>query len=162
MKRILLLLSLVVFGYFTGRFLVGLFLSDETRIRNVIEEMEAGFNEGSGKRASSGLAETWTHAGRAVRRDDLRGYLLAEFQQQRTQRKRQLTLRVDVLDDLLLIDVQDDRANATIEARFEKLRGETWEPLWHMRVEAELEKGDDGWKITRTEKEDLEGGGLRG
>ena len=162
MKRLLLLASLFVFGYFAGRYAVDLFLSDETRIRNAIEEMEEGFNEGSGKRATSGLADTWLHEGQSMRRDDLRGYLLAEFQQQRSRKARRLTLRVDVLDDLLIVEVDGDRAEATIEAFFEKLRGESWEPLWRMRVQASLEKGEDGWKIVRTAKEDLEGNGLRG
>lgn len=162
MKRVFLVLVLLVVGYVGVRWLVVALASDETRIRWSVEEMVAGFNEGSGKRATSGFAETWDHGDTELRRDDLRGYLLAEFQQQRSQKARRLTLRVDVPEDTLVIAVVDERATLELEARFEKLRGEEWQPLWRMRVEAVLSKGEDGWKIVETAKEDLEGRGLRG
>jgi len=160
MKRALLVLVVLVVGYGGVRWLVGALASDETRIRWVVEEMVAGFNEGSAKRATSGLAETWKHEGTELRRDDLRGYLLAEFQQQRSRKGRRLTLRVEVPEDALQVEVKGERAALGLEARFEKLRGEEWQPLWRVHVDAALARGEDGWKIVETTKEDLEGRGL--
>ena len=162
MKRIFLALLLVIAGYVGGRWIVDFFVSDETKIRNAVEEMVEGFNEGSGKRATSGLAETWTHGKTEMRRQELRGYLLSEFQQQRSQKARRLTVRVEVPEETLVVTVNGDSAEMVLEANFEKLGGEEWKPLWRMRVTATLSKLEDGWRIVRTEKEDLEGRGLRG
>ena len=162
MKRSLLMILVLVAALVCGRWACSAFASDETKIRRLLAEMEDGFNEGSGKRATSGLAETWKHAGRARSREDLRGYLLIEFQQQRAQKARRLTLRVEIPEDSIAISVEGDRAHLELEARFEKLAGEEWRPQWRTRIRAVLARGEEGWQIVETEKEDLEGNGLRG
>lgn len=162
MKRILLGLVLALVAIVVVRQAVRALASDETRIRWMVEEMVDGFNEGSGKRASSGFAETWRYREETLRRDDLRGGLLAEFQRQRSQQARRLTLRASVPESSLAIEVTGDTAHMELELHIEKLRGEVWEPHWTLRAKASLERGDEGWRIVEVSKEDLEGSGLRG
>ncbi len=162
MKRPLAILALALLAFVLVRWACGALVSDEARIRGLVAGMVDGFNEGSAKGATAGLAETWTHAGETLRRDDLRGYLLATFQQQRTQKARRLTLRVRVPEESLTLAVEGDRATFALEAEFEKLAGEEWRPQWRMRVEGALARGEDGWRIVETRKTDLEGDGLRG
>lgn len=162
MKPYLWIAAVLLAGFFLARWAFSALASDETKIRRLVAEMEDGFNEGSGRRATSGLAETWKHAGETLSRDDLRGYLLAEFHQQRSQKARRLTLRVEIPADSLAIEVEGERARLVLEAHFEKLAGEEWQPLWRTRIEAVLADGADGWQIVETEKDDIEGHGLRG
>lgn len=162
MKRIFLGLVLAVAALLAVRWAVGALASDETRIRWMVEEMVDGFNEGSAKRATSGFAESWRYREETLRRDDLRGGLLAEFQQQRSRQARRLTLRASVPESSLAIELAGDTAQLEFEVHIEKLRGEAWEPKWTMRVRAALERGEDGWRIVAVTKDDLEGSGLRG
>lgn len=161
MKRILLGLVLAVAAVVAVRWVIGALASDETRIRWMVEEMVDGFNEGSARRATSGFAESWRYREETLRRDDLRGGLLAEFQQQRSRQARRLTLRASVPEPLA-IEVAGDTARMELELHVEGLRGEAWAPRWTMRVRAELERGEDGWRIVAVAKDDLEGSGLRG
>ena len=58
------------------------------------------------------------------------------------------------------LEVVGDTASVLVTVLFERLRGESWETRWKARIEAELRDGDEGWEITRTRHETLEGRGF--
>lgn len=161
MKRVLFFAIVVVLLFFGIRTLVLALVSDETKIAWLIEEMEEGFDDGSAKSATSGLAHEWRHEDAEVDRDTLRALLAREFMVGRQNHDGELIHRVELPEQLLEITVTDDTAAVRCEAIFERLRDEEWSVVWRARIEVELVKVEGEWEIHASRHEDLEGRGLR-
>ena len=157
MKRALLVVFALVFLFFLGRWIVIALASDETKIRWLVENMEDGYNEADAGDCIGPLAEDWTHEGYEVERELIRGAILQDYLQDRDRETKKLRRRVDVDHDTLVVEVDGDTARFTVEVTFERLREGEWEETWRMRAQAELQAGEDGWKIHRTRHEDLRG-----
>ncbi len=162
-QRAFLGLVLIAATFFLIRGVVLRFVSDETRLRWIVEEMVAGYNDASLGPCVGPIADDWRHgSSTTLDREVLKGGLLRQFWNERDHRTKAFLYRVEVPEDTLSIEVREGEATLDLEARFERLRGATWEPLWHIRIEAELDQLDGDWKIRRSSHEDLEGRGFRG
>jgi len=155
-KRFLLLLLGVAVLSFGGRALVRALASDETKIRWLVERMVAGYAEGDVGDCIGAFAPDWTHEGHEITRELLRGALIQTSRERDPATKQSLS-RVDIVEDMLSVTVEGDSARLACEADFSRLRKGTWEPTWTMRAEADLTRGEDGWKIVRSRHQDLRG-----
>lgn len=132
------------------------FASDETEIRWIVEGMEEAYNVGDPSGCVESIARTWRHAGSELDRQMLFGALL-RIAQERDRETRALRSRVAVDPEAAEIVVTGDTATLTLDAAFERRRGEEWQPSWQVRITAELVDGDDGWEIVTSRHEDLAG-----
>jgi len=156
-KPILLVLLGSVAVFFLGRALVLTFVSDETKIRWLVEGMEEGFNEGDLSDCVGPLHPRWLHEGYSLNREYLKGGLFQAFREERDRDTGERTSKVEVDEESFYVEVEGEKARLEVEARFSRLRNEAWELTWHIRVSGDLEKGEDGWKIVRTQHDDLKG-----
>lgn len=157
MKKILLMVSTGLVLILAVRWLVLALASDETKIRRLVERMEAGYDEGQPSKCVGPLAEDWQHAGYELDRELLRGALLQTALQDRDRETKELLTRVDVLPESLAITVDGETASLACEVVFSRLRKGAWEETWRMRAAADLVDGEDGWEIVRSRHEDLRG-----
>lgn len=157
MKKIFLGLTALAALYLGGRWLWRALASDETKIRWIVERMEAGYDRGKPGACIGPLAKDWRHQGYELDRELLRGALIQATLQDRDPQTKQLLTRVDVDPATLAIEVDGDRARLSCLATFHRLRRGTWEETWRMRAEAELQDGEDGWEIVRSAHQDLRG-----
>lgn len=153
-----LLLSLLALGalYLGLGPVLRLFASDETKIRWLVEQMEEAYNAGRPGSCVGPLAKDWRHEGYALDREMLLGGLF-QAARERDKETRQLRSRVAVDEHALVIVVDGGHATLQVPATFSRLRGGQWEEAWRLAVTAELEHGDDGWKIVRSRHTDLAG-----
>ena len=160
MRRTLLLLGTALLLWFTGRWLHYRLASDEQKIRWQVEEMLEGYNTAQPGMAVGPLDPDWRHEGHGeLDRELLRGALFRVAMNDRDRETRELTSRVALVEDSLVIEVAGDTAALEFEAVFSRRKrgDEEWTERWRLRIEAELEDGDDGWKIVRSRHEDLAG-----
>ena len=157
MKHILLILLGSVAVFFLGRALVLAFVSDETKIRWLVEEMEAGFNAGDLSDCVGPLDDDWSHDGHSLTLEYLKGGLFQAFREERDRETGKRTSKIEIAEDGIYVEVEDEAARIEVEARFSRFKRDVWEETWHIRVFGDLEKGEDGWKITRTRHDDLKG-----
>lgn len=155
-KKILLALLLAAGLTLAAGPIADLFRSDESRIRALVARMEAAYNAGKPGTCVGPLAKGWRHEGYSIDREQLLGGLF-QASRERDPRTRQLRSRVEVDEDAVRVAVDGARATLGAEACFWRLRAETWEPVWRLSIEAELEDGEDGWKIVRSRHVDLQG-----
>ena len=157
LKQVLTVIAGSLVLYFVGRWVVLALASDETRIRWMIENMEEAYNEGKAGRCVAPLAKNWTHDSYdGVNRDLVFAVLAREVLGPEAKQRGERRVVVD--PEGLLIEVLDEeRASLTAEVDFSRLLEEEWQSRWRARVEADLEKGEDGWRIVRSRHTDLEG-----
>lgn len=157
MKQILVILAASVMTFVLGRMLVLAFVSDETKITWLIEEMEEGFNEGDLSECIGPLHDDWRHDDYPVNREYMKGGLFRAFREERDRETFERTSKVEIVGDGILVEVEDDTARIEVEARFSRRRRDAWEETWHIKVFGDLEDGEDGWKIVRTRHDDVKG-----
>ena len=157
MKHILLVILGSVAVFFLGRALVLSFVSDETKVRWLVEGMEEGFNEGDLSDTVGPLDKRWRHDGYSLDREYLKAGLFQAFRDERDRETRNRTSRVEIDWEGFVLEVEGDGARIELEARFSRRRKDVWEQTWHIRVFGDLERGEDGWKIVRTRHDDLKG-----
>lgn len=155
-QRILLAAFALLALFFGGRGLVRFLASDETKIRRIVAEMEAAYNEGRPGACVSPLAKDWHHEGSEIDRELLLGALF-ETARDRDRETRQLRTHVDIDEDAARIQVDGEHATLALDATFSRLRAGQWEPTWRVAFEAELENGSDGWGIVKSRHEDRSG-----
>jgi hypothetical protein len=155
-KRLALLLVAVALTSFLGRALYRALASDETKIRWMVADMVRGYDEGDVGDCIGAFAESWRHEGSEITRELLRGALIQTALERDPATKRQSS-RVEIQAESLVVTVAGDKARLECEARFSRLRHGEWEPTWDLHAEAELEKGEHGWRIVQSRHRDLRG-----
>ena len=132
--------------------------SDETKIRWLLEGGVEAFNDVRPKSAVAPFADDWVDRTSGVRRDRLHTALVAMAFQERGHKSGIFPWVLTLPEERLMITVLgDDRAKATFECVLTRNAKNGSETAWRFRVDAELRDGDDGWEITATEHETLEG-----
>jgi hypothetical protein len=149
----LLVLAVLVLG---TRGLVRFLAPAEAKIRRLVEQMEDAYNAGKPGTCVGPLARDWRHEGHSIDRQMLLGGLF-QAARERDPETRELRSRVAVDDGTLSVTVDGERAELSAEATFSRLSAGEWREAWRARFEAELEHGDDGWKIVRSRHADVAG-----
>lgn len=166
MRRALAVLVALPLLWLGGRALVRAFASDETRIRWMLASMEEGYNTGDVGDAVAPLHRDWSHEGTELDRDLIRAGLARELFQDRDPRTKKLRRRVELDPGSVEVAVGEDGADVALVARFARLDPRpdagaedeaAWGVVWTARIEAELVRTDDGWRILRSRHADVEG-----
>lgn len=161
MKRLLLVLIAIPVLWLAGRALVHALASDETQILWHVEAVREGYNSGDIGDVMVRIHRDWRHERPGVDREMLKGGLLQEFFQDRHPSTKELLRRVDVDQDSIEVRVEGDEAQLGLEAWFSRRgREDEWNEVWRARIEADLVRTEDGWRIQRSRHEDLSGSRL--
>ena len=158
MRRILLILIGLVVAFVGFQYIRGCLVSEETKIRWRIEEMEEGFDDAKVSPCLRGVADGWRDSRSGVTRVLLADVLRSVFFHERDPKTKRFRYRVELEEEPVIeLDSKDTHhASVTIVLRFDTLDGVEWAPTWRVQVEAEMHKySDHGWQMTRTERETL-------
>ena len=150
MKKIALTLAAALIAWALGYWIYLLCASDSTRIRWLIEKMERGFNASSARATVSGLADGFVEETSGVEREEIHKFLLYLFFHERDPQTKEFKYRVEL--DPPEIDISAERKAATVKlaARFLERRGGTWQATWEVGIDADLKKGNEGWRIVQS------------
>ena len=133
-------------------------VSDSTRIRWLLDEMEDGFNASSARAVVSGLSKDFQEETSRVSSQDIRSFLVYTFLKERDSKTKEFRFRVELGEPQ--IEVQEpEKKEATVKVRagFFERRGDRWRVVWEVDIEGDLEKREEGWKIVRSRHATAEG-----
>jgi hypothetical protein len=156
MRKALLLFAGLAVLVLSVRWVVLAFVSDATKIRWIVEDMEAAYDAGDPGGVVDPLAFDWRHDGVELDRRMLFGGLLGTARD-RDATTGELRSRVTVAPEAVVVSVDGDHATLEAEAVFERLTRETWRETWRVVFEAELEKDGGDWRIVRSAHRDVRG-----
>lgn len=153
MKRFLIATLTVLALYFAGRALVRALVSDETKIRWLIEDMADGFNGTRMNPVLEGLAADYLDETSGADREMVRQALVHLFFTAKDETTKRFRYRVELsTPGVKIIETVPDlwKAECDIEARFFERHGKDETVAWQVQIAAKLERGQDGWRFTRT------------
>jgi hypothetical protein len=158
-KRVLVLaLALALLG-FGVRALVRALASDETKIRRVVESMADGFDRTRMDPILDGLDKSYVDETSGATRQELREALAYLFFTAKDETTKAFPYRAKV--EVGSVAVNRPTAECAAEVRFVDLRGGKEAPTWEIAVRLELARGEDGWKIVKSNYETRSGRMLR-
>lgn len=150
----------VVIGVAVGVLLVylgfRLLRSDESRIREMLDAMASGFNEGSPAQALSGLDESYVEETTKIKRDEVKAILTSLYFTARDEATKEFRYRVEVSGVGVTVEPDGKRGASRFEAQFSELRSKTLRPVWRVEIEAALEKRGD-WKVISSRHTSISG-----
>lgn len=162
MRRIALIVVVVALAALCAMELRVRLASPETRVRWRIEEMLEGFNDARVGPCLRGVAKSWRDEGGRLDRERLGDGLRYLFLQERDTATKAFRFRVELEGEpLVVVDPADESAaHVELVARFECLTREEWTTTWLVRISAEMiDDDEEGWQVTRAERETLESDG---
>ena len=164
MKRLTPVVTLVVLlaGLAYG---LGVFDSDETRIRSLFVDAADSFNDTNLSGCLEGFAEDYRdETEKTVDRARLTLGLRSAFLRMVDPKTKAFLLRLRMPDEAMSVDIGDpadtataDTATAVFTLYVERRREEGWQPEWQVRVTAKLKKVDGKWRIHRSSHETMGG-----
>ncbi len=159
-KFLLAAVALVVLAYAGCRIRYAL-ASDETKIRWLIEDAAEGFNDSHVRDTIGCLADDWHDRTTAIHKDTLIQFLQYSYFHDREEKTKRYRYRVEVPDDTITVTVDGDTATFRCVGYFDELKQGEFQPVWVVTFEGELERGDDGWEVTISGYQSLEGRAFR-
>ena len=161
MRRWVLLIVAVAVIASLSPFIYELFLSDEEHIRRLMVEMEDSFNEARAGRLVEPLEDGYRDLNYGFNALEIRAIMGRIFLGHRDQESKEFRFRAELQTESLHIEVATDEVATDLEgngdpkatARGPVLfyeRSSPGEVIWGIQVEAELIRGDAGWKIVTT------------
>ena len=163
MKRILLALAGAVVLFLLGRAIVRALVSDETKIRWLVEDMREGFDETRMDPILVAFAENFRDESSGADRADVRQALASVFFTAKDPETKAFPYRVEIEIPKLAIDsdAEPPTAECDLEARFFDSRDEKEEPVWEVSIVSRWTRGEYGWRIASTRHETKSGRMLR-
>lgn len=159
MKRVLLLVCAVAVVGLAIHWLRLALMSDEARIQALLQDMANGFNRSRAGAAVEGLADDFREETSSADRQTILQVLRVLFLRERDSKTKEFLYRVQLPTEELKIEVLPDqrKANVDLVASFFKLHGEEEQLTWEVRINGDLEKGEEGWQIKRCRHETVQG-----
>jgi len=148
-KRVLLMLGTAVLAYAGYRMSLS-FVDDEVRIRWLLDDAVAGFNDADRSDCLASVAEDFAHHRPRLNRDDLGRLLAAVFLRGRPG-MGEFRFRAEVVADSVQITVDDSKAQLQFTINMQERRSGTFVPAWEVLISGELVKDDGDWWLRRTE-----------
>lgn len=136
------------------------FVSDETRIRRALQNSADGFNDTQRSRCISVLGEGYRDETGGFTRDQLGQMLVYLFLKEKHPDMNTFRYHVELVEDELEIEVLEGSpktASVSVLARFSKFDKGDFKPVWDVKVEGEMEKTSDGWKVMRSRYRSVSG-----
>ncbi len=156
MKKIALVLAALLLALLAGRAVIRGMASEETKIRWLVQEEVESFNATSVSGCIDVLAPEYREITTGLDRSSLRGVLLYVFQKYRDQDSREFLYSLAAPDELLVVTLRNE-VETEAEAEFKVVLSERGVPVWAIRVQAELFRGEDGWRFVSSRHETVEG-----
>lgn len=164
MKRILLSAVALVALFFAGRAIYRASVSDETRIRWLLDEMCEGFGATRMAPVTAGLAPEYFEENFGADRELVKAGLAHLFFENRGGDKG-FPYRVAWRSEGPTVEPGDEdegrRATMQLQLDFFERKGEAEERRWVVSVDSELIKRDGEWRFVRTASTTVEGRRLR-
>ena len=167
MKRVFLGLAAAFVLFLVGRAIVRAVVSDETKIRWMVEDMREGFDETRMDPILVAFAEGFRDVTSGADRQDVRSGLAYLFLTAKDPKTKAFPYRVEVTIARLSIEEGSDggrSAECDLEARFLDLRGSSEgepEVAWEIAIASRWVHGEYGWRIASTTYETKSGRMLR-
>ena len=139
---------------------VGMFDSDDTRIRNLFANAASSFNATRLSGCLDGFAEDYKDETEwKVDRALLANALRIAFLRSIDSKSKAFLLRLKIPEASMKVAIDEAAETATVELSLslERRRGETFDPQWQLQVVAKLKKIDGDWLIHESTHETLEG-----
>ena len=136
------------------------FVSDETRIRRVLQTSADGFNDTHKSRCLSALAEDFRDETTGLSRDHLGQRLVYLFLKEKHPDMNAFRYRIELVEDKLEIEVADGSpktAKVSMLARFSGLVKGEFKLVWEVEIDGGMEKTSDGWKVKRSRHRGVSG-----
>ncbi|MGE3171176.1 MAG: nuclear transport factor 2 family protein [Planctomycetota bacterium] len=157
LQRVLLFAALAAVAWFGGRAVVRALASDETRIGWLLQGEAASFNGAAMLSVLGSFAPDYRETTVGIDRQALRAALLWAFQNRRDRATGRFLYRVELPAEELQVTVDGDRARAAFALRLFEGLDAAAVLRWELAVEAELERGQDGWRVARSRHETVTG-----
>jgi hypothetical protein len=158
-KRVLLLVAAAIVLWIGGRALVRALAPDATKIRRLVETMADGFDRTRMDPVLAGLDKEFLDETSGATRQDVREGLAYLFFTAKDETSKAFPYRARV--EIRSIDVQRPNATCDADVHFVDLRGGKETPAWDIGVHFELARGEDGWKIKKSNYQTRSGRMLR-
>ena len=136
------------------------FVSDETRIRRVLQNSVDGFNDTHKKRCISALADDFREETTGLSRDMIGQRLVYLFLKEKHPDMNTFRYRIELVEDTLEIEVAEaspKTAKISVLARFSKMGKGEFAPVWDVEIDGGMEKTSDGWKVKRSRHRGVSG-----
>jgi hypothetical protein len=154
-RRVLLIAAALMVAYFAVRAIRTALASDETRIRWLLADEAAAFNDCGMLSVLDHFAPEWQDETTGVSRQALKGGLLYVFQNRRDAKTGRFLYRIEVGETD--IDVQGERATAKFPLVLHEGIDTAERAIWELKVTADLGKHDGSWRIDRSRHETVHG-----
>lgn len=164
MRRILLGLAAALLLFFVGRAIVRAIVSDETKIRWLVEDMRDGFDRTRMDPVLVAFAESFRDETSGADRPSVREALAYLFLTAKDPQTKAFPYRVEVDISKLAIDASTPdapTADCDLDARFFDLRGGEEKLAWEIAIASRWIRGEYGWRIASTRYETKSGRMLR-
>ena len=156
MRKIALILAGLVLTFLAGRAVIRGMATEETKIRWLVQEEVEAFNATSISGCMEVFASEYQETTTGLYRADLQRVLLYVFQKFRDRDSREFLYHLVAPDELVDV-VLRDQAETMAEADFKVVLSERGVPVWSIRVQAELFRGEDGWRFVSSQHSTVEG-----
>jgi hypothetical protein len=162
-KRIVLGLSGALVLFLVGRAVVRALVSDETKIRWLIEDMREGFDETRMNPILVAFDETFRDETSGADRANVREALAYLFLTAKDPKTKEFPYRVEIGVPKLEVDSKTEprTAECDLDARFFDLRAGEEEVAWEIAIQSSWTRGEYGWRIAGTRCETKSGRMLR-
>ena len=159
MRRVLAVVLIITAFVGTGFVLRRALASDETRIRRLVEGLVDGFNDERAARALRGFARDFLDETSGADRELVHTAVVHLFFTRRDPETKEFTLRLEVPEDTLIIEVltPDEAARANGVLRLFQRAAEREELLWEVSFQGQLAQIDDRWRFVRSTHETVGG-----
>jgi len=164
LRRILLGLAGALLCFFVGRAIVRALVSDETRIRWLVEDMQAGFDRTRMDPILVAFAGNFRDDTSGADRQNVREALAYLFLTAKDPQTKAFPYRVEVGIPRIAVDrstASEPTADVDVDARFFDRRGSEEQLAWEIAVASRWTRGEYGWRIASTRYETKSGRMLR-
>ena len=164
MRRILLGLAAAFLAFLLGRAIVRAVVSDETKIRWLVEDMRDGFDRTRMDPILIAFAEAFRDETSGADRSSVREALAYLFLTAKDPQTKAFPYRVEVGISKISIDRSSSdspTADCDLDARFSELRGGETKLAWEIAIASRWTRGEYGWRLAGTRYETKSGRMLR-
>ncbi len=147
MKKTALIVIGIGAAWFLGYLVHRALLSEEARIRELMDDMAEGFNAGSPSAAMQGLDASFHEETSGATRAEIHQFLVWLYFNERDPKTKDFRFRVELEDIEVLLGPEKQKADLKLRAVFLELRAKEFKPVCEIDLEADLEKKDSGWRV---------------
>ena len=156
MKKIALILACLVVAVFVGRIVIRGMADEETKIRRLVQEEVEAFNATSISGCMAAFATEYQETTTGLHRADFQRVLLYVFQKYRDRDTREFLYQLAAPDEQVDVTLRNEEQTEA-DVDFKVVLNERGAPVWSIRVQGSLFRGEDGWQFVTSQHMTVEG-----